>query len=148
MVWSSSDVTQQGSRPKTKLGLAIQKITHKEKEMRKLFIGTAISLALTSSVFAGDYLHGSPGTYQQYGNTTYGPGGSTYQQYGNTTYGSDGSTYQRYGNTTYNSDGSSSQQYGNTLYNSDGTTVQRYGNTTYGSDGTTCQKYNNTTYCN
>ena len=123
-------------------------IANRRSKMKTSLIITVLASAMFSSVYADDYLHGSPGTYQQFGNTTYGPGGGTYQQFGNTTYGPSGSTSQRFGNTTYNSDGSSSQQFGNTLYNSNGTTIQRFGNTTYGSDGTTCQRLGNTTYCN
>jgi len=80
--------------------------------MKKSIVMVTLSLALISTAIAGDYLHGSPGTYQQLGNTTYGSGGTTYQQLGNTTYGSNGNTSQRIGNTTYNSNGSTSQQIG------------------------------------
>ncbi len=111
----------------------VRKCLTRRKAMRKLLIATAVFLTMTSAVCADGYLRGGPGTYQQYGNTTYSP---------------DGTTSRRYGNTMYNSDGTTSRQYGNTLYNSDGTTEQRYGDITYRSDGTVCRRYGNLTYCN
>ncbi len=120
--------------------------------IRLFALGGLLLLAMPAT--AQTYYQG-PGSYQRYGDTVYGPGGSSQQTYGNRTTVStpDGSTtYSRYGNMTYGSDGTSMQTYGNITYGSDGTTIQKAGNQTYihGPDGRmkACSTYGSQTYCN
>lgn len=107
-------------------------------------------LAVMAAPASAQIVLQGPGTYNTYGNTTYGPGG-TQQRYGNQLYTPQGN-YQTYGNTTYGPNGGTYQTYGNTTYGPNGTTSQTYGNTTYvnGPNGRrqTCTRFGNQISCN
>lgn len=100
--------------------------------MTRMLVTLAASLwvvAASAVVVSAQTLYQGPGTYSNFGNQTYGPGGTqsrysnqlntpqgTYSTFGNQTYGPNGDTYSTYGNTTYGPGGSTSSSYGNQTY--------------------------------